>query len=264
MPSHNLVEGNRMSESIRKQRYVREHNSLLAKAEKRALIWIAGRLPRSINSDHLSGLGLGAMFAAGLSFAAYQFTPWAAVGVVFCLGANWFGDSLDGTVARVRGHQRPNYGFYVDHVIDVAGSTLLLAGLAMSGLMNPLLAMVLLVAYLLVSAESYLATHAAGVFRMSFLGFGPTELRLLLGAGALKAAVSPTVALGSLGTFNLFDVGGIVGSVGLAIAFVASALRNTRALYLSEPLPRAATDPAAAQADHSHKSTKPETAGAWS
>ncbi len=107
--------------------------------------------------------------------------------------ANWFGDSLDGTLARVRDQQRPRYGFYVDHVIDVAGSALLLAGMAVSGLMSPLVALTVLSIYLLVSAESYLATHTAGVFRMSFLGFGPTELRMLLIVGAVKAAVSPQV-----------------------------------------------------------------------
>jgi phosphatidylglycerophosphate synthase len=218
-------------------RHVRENKSVLAAAEKRALVWIAGRLPRWINSDHLSALGLGSMAAAGLAFAAFPVSPWAAAGVVACLAANWFGDSLDGTVARVRGHQRPRYGFYVDHAIDLTGSTLLLAGLAFSGLMSPLLAAGLLCAYLLVSAESYLATHAAGVFRMSFLGFGPTELRIVLAAGALKAAQAPFVDLPSLAPVRLFDLGGGVAIAGLLVAFVAAAIRNARALYAAEPLP---------------------------
>lgn len=218
-------------------RHVREHKSVLAAAEKRALIWIAERLPKSINSDHLSALGLISMAGAGLSFAAFRLSPWAAAPFIACLAANWFGDSLDGTVARVRGHQRPRYGFYVDHVIDLAGSTCLLAGLACSGLMNPLLACALLCAYLLVSAESYLATHAAGVFRMSFAGFGPTELRLVLAAGALKAAHSPLVDVAGWTSLRLFDIGGGVAIAGLLVAFAASAIRNTRALYLAEPLP---------------------------
>jgi archaetidylinositol phosphate synthase len=218
--------------------HVREHRSALASIEKRALVWMAKRLPIRINSDHLSALGLASMLAAGLAFALFRFSPWAATAVVLCLTANWFGDSLDGTVARVRGHQRPRYGFYVDHVIDLAGAVFLLTGLAVSGLMNPSLAIVLLAAYLLVSAESYLATHAAGIFRMSFLGFGPTELRLLIAAGAVKAAHSPLVEIASLGPFRLFDIGGIVAIIGLSIAFIVSALRNTRALYRAEPLPR--------------------------
>jgi archaetidylinositol phosphate synthase len=218
--------------------HIRDHRSVLANAEKRLLIAIAKRLPRFINSDHLSGLGLGAIIFAGASFALMGVTPWAAWGVVLALTVNWFGDSLDGTLARVRGHQRPRYGYYVDHVIDVAGTTALMAGLACSTLIDPVLALALLVAYLLVCAESYLGTHAAGVFRMSFLGFGPTELRLLLIAGALKTASSPFVNAPGIGAVRLFDIGAVVAVVGLAIAFMTSAARTTRLLYLAEPLPR--------------------------
>lgn len=215
----------------------RKNRSLLAGPEKRVLIWLANRLPSAINSDHLSAIGLAAMFATGVSFAAFRLTPWAAAGVVISLAINWFGDSLDGTVARVRNQQRPRYGYYVDHVIDLAGTTFLVAGLAASGLMSPLLAAALLAAYLLVSAETYLATHARGVFRMSFLGLGPTELRILVAAGALKAAYNPFVFIGSMGPLALFDIGGAIASVGLALVFVTSAVRNTRALYAAERLP---------------------------
>jgi archaetidylinositol phosphate synthase len=217
--------------------HVRHHKSVLSAAEKRALVWLARRLPHRINSDHLSAIGLLSMLGAGVAFASFSYSPWAVWALIACLAANWFGDSLDGTVARVRGHQRPRYGFYVDHFIDLAGSAGLLAGLAVSGLMNPLLAVTLLSAYLLVSAESYLATHAAGVFRMSFLGFGPTELRIVLALGALKATHAASVQLGSLGSFRLFDIGGAVAVCGLVVAFIASGLRNTFALYRAEPMP---------------------------
>ncbi len=217
--------------------HIRENFGLLAAAEKRTLIWIARRLPAGINSDHLSGLGLAAMAAAGLSFAAFPFTPWAAVGVVASLAVNWFGDSLDGTVARVRGQQRPRFGFYVDHVIDLAGTTCLLAGLACSGLMSPLAAALVLAAYMLVSAETYLATFAAGVFRMSFLGCGPTELRVLLALGAIEAAHDPRVAFGGLGSIRLFDLGAGVAAAGLAVVFGVSAIRNTQALSVADPRP---------------------------
>lgn len=219
--------------------HIREHKSVTAAAEKRLLVWIARHLPLSITSDHLSALGLAAMAAAGLSFGLFEIAPAAAaVGLTASLIANWFGDSLDGTVARVRDQQRPRYGFYVDHVIDIAGSALLLGGLAVSGLMSATIALTLLVAYLLVSAESYLATHAVGVFRMSFLGFGPTELRLLLIAGAIKAASDPIVTVGVLGTVRLFDIGGVIAIGGLVVAFIVSSIRNTRALYRAEPLDR--------------------------
>ena len=217
--------------------HVRENNGLLAEVERRALIWLAHRIPRRINSDHLSALGLSAMAATGLSFAAFVLTPWAAWGVVVSLVFNWLGDSLDGTLARVRGHQRPRYGYYVDHVIDLAGASMLMTGLACSGLMSPLIAAVMLAAYLLVSAETYLATHARGVFRMSVLGFGPTELRILVAAGALRAAYQPSVSLGPLGAVPLFDVGAVIGAASLVLVFVVSAARNTTALYAAEPPP---------------------------
>ena len=217
--------------------HVRENHGLLAAAERRALIWIAERLPRRINSDHLSALGLSAMLGSGLSFAAIALTPWAASSVVLTLALNWFGDSLDGTLARVRSHQRPRYGYYVDHVIDLAGATFLMGGLAVSGLMNPLIASAVLAAYLLVSAETYLATHAHGIFRMSVLGFGPTELRILVAIGALRAAWHPWVSLGPLGTLRLFDVGGAVAAAVLMVVFLVSAVRNTKELYAAEPPP---------------------------
>jgi len=225
--------------------HVRTSTSFTAAAEKRLLVWIAARLPPQVTSDALSALGLASMAAAGASFAAFRWTPWAAAGVVASLAANWFGDSLDGTVARVRRQERPRFGYYVDHAIDLAGTAMLMGGLAISGLMQPALAMAALAAYLLVSAESYLATHAAGVFRMSFLGIGPTELRVLLAAGALKAARSPIVDLFDA-PLRLFDVGGVVALVGLTIAFAAAAVRNTRALHRAEPPPR----PAPLAADH--------------
>ncbi len=211
----------------------------MAGAERRALEWMARRLPEPITPDHLSALGLFSMACAGLAFASFQWAERAAAaGVVAALFANWLGDSLDGTVARVRGMERPRYGYYVDHVIDLAGTAFLFAGIACSGLMSPLLAVVLLAAYLLVSAETYLATHATGVFRMSFFGIGPTELRLLLVAGAVKAAGGATVAIGGLGSVKLFDAGAIIAIGGLAAAFIVSAVGNARALYLAEPAAR--------------------------
>ena len=218
--------------------HARINTSFTAALEKRLLTWIARRLPPWVTSDGLSALGLAAMFAVAVSFALLRSTPWAAAAIVLSLAVNWFGDSLDGTVARVRRQERPRFGYYVDHAIDLAGTTLLMIGVAASGLMHPLLALAVLVGYLLVSAESYLATHAAGVFRMSFLGFGPTELRLVLAMGALKCARSPFIELFGGPTVRLFDVGGLVAIAGLAIAFGAAAVRNTRALHRAEPLPR--------------------------
>jgi phosphatidylglycerophosphate synthase len=217
----------------------REHGSVLAEREARVLIWLARRMPRRVNADHLTALGAIAMAGAGAAFAAARVAPWALTLVPACLALNWFGDSLDGTVARVRGHLRPRYGYYVDHVIDLANAVVLFAGLACSGLMQPWLALALLAAYVLLCAESFLATHAVGVFRLSFSGFGPTELRLVLSAGALAAIQHATIRPFGTGPFLLFDVGGAIALAGMALAFVASALRNGRALYRAEPLPGA-------------------------
>lgn len=218
--------------------HVREHRSLLAAPEKRVLVWIAARLPRWVTPDHLTLLGLASMLVAGLAYWAACWTPWTLPMVVVALATNWFGDSLDGTLARVRNRQRPRYGYYVDHVIDIIGALFLLSGLALSGYMSALVALGLLVAYLMVSAEVFLATHAQGVFRLSSFGFGPTELRIVLAIGTLCLFADPRVPLGSLGAFRLFDVGGVVAIVGLALSLVVSAVRNTRALYLAETVAR--------------------------
>jgi hypothetical protein len=119
------------------------------------LYWIAPRLPSGINSDHLTALGLLSMFFVGVCFAVSEGTPAALFGVVFFLALNWFGDSLDGTLARVRGHQRPRYGFYVDHILDTFGALFVLGGLAISGAMTPIVAAAFLVAYYLLSIEIY-------------------------------------------------------------------------------------------------------------
>ena len=214
--------------------HVREHRSLLAIPEKRLLIWIAERLPRPIHSDHLTVLALGAMVIAGLGYVLSRWDVRALWLTVAALALNWFGDSLDGTLARVRGAERPRYGFYIDHVLDIAGATLLFGGLACSPFMTPLVALALLVAYLLVAGEVFLATAVRGVFRMSVGGIGPTELRILLAAGAVALLNDPHVSLGPL-TVRLFDFGGAVAAAGLIGAFVVSVVRNATALAVAEP-----------------------------
>ena len=217
--------------------HIREHGSLLAVAEKRALIWMARRLPRWVSSDQLTLLGLGAMLAAGLAYWAAGSHPLALWLVVVALGVNWFGDSLDGTVARVRDQQRPMYGYYVDHVIDIVGALFLLGGLALSGYMTPLVALGLLIGYLMLAAEAFLATHAVGVFRLSQMKFGPTELRIILAIGTVYLLYKPWVEVAG-GAYLLFDVGGVVALAGMALALALSVGRNTRDLYRAEPLPR--------------------------
>jgi len=218
--------------------HVRQHGSLLAAVEKKALVWMAERLPRWLNSDHLTLLGFAAMLLAGIGYWVARWNRLALWVVVIALAVNWFGDSLDGTLARVRNQQRPRYGFYVDHVLDMVGTLFLLGGLALSGYMSPLLALGLLVAYLMAAAEEFLSTHVLRVFHLSFLRIGPTELRIILAIGTVYLLHRPWIQLGAIGVFRLFDVGGIIAIAGLVLKFVVCAVRNSRALYLAERLLR--------------------------
>lgn len=220
--------------------HIREHGSVLADAEKRLLVWLALRLPRAVNADHLTTLGALAMVGGGLAFWAASWDRRALWIVPVMLMLNWFGDSLDGTVARVRGHQRPRYGYYLDHVIDLVNATMLFAGMAASGLMHPLVGVGVLLGYVMLCAEAFLATHALGIFRISFSGVGPTELRILLAIGALVAVSRAVVTPFGWPPVRLFDVGGVVAIVGMSGTFAASAWRNARALYKAEPLPEGA------------------------
>jgi phosphatidylglycerophosphate synthase len=213
----------------------RIQTSLLAPLEKRCLIWLAERMPAAVNSDHLTGLAGVSMLAAGLCYWAGS--PAALVGVVGLLALNWFGDSLDGTIARVRRHERPRYGYYVDHVLDVMSILFIFAGLVLGGHMSPMLGAGFLLAYYLVMIEIALAAHAVGTFRMSFGLFGPTELRILLAIGTLRLLWSDEVTIAG-SRHLLFDVGGGIAIAGLIVAFVTSAIGNTVALYRAEPLPR--------------------------
>jgi archaetidylinositol phosphate synthase len=217
-------------------RETRIQASLLANVEKPCLIWIARRLPAWVGSDHLTALGALAMLGAGVSFWMAPGRPLALLAVVFFLAVNWFGDSLDGTVARVRHQERPRYGFYVDHVLDVIGVLLLFSGLVAGGYMTPLVGAGFLVAYYLLNVEIALATHTVGTFRISYWKMGPTEMRILLSVGTLQLLRSPDVALFG-GRYLLFDVGGLVGIAALVATFVAAAISNTRTLYRREPLP---------------------------
>lgn len=210
--------------------------SVLAPLEKRTLIWLASRMPARVNSDHLTGLALVAMLGAGLSYWLASVAPVGLLLVVVCLAVNWFGDSLDGTLARVRNHQRPRYGYYVDHVVDAFGALFLLGGLALSGYMSPFIALGLLLGYFMLSIEVYLAAHTVGEFKISYFKLGPTELRILLAIGNLVLLVHPhAVIFGQ--TYRLFDVGGAIAVVGLFVTLVVSVVKNTRTLYRAEPIP---------------------------
>jgi archaetidylinositol phosphate synthase len=210
--------------------------SFLAPLEKRCLIWLAHHTPRWINSDHLTALGLVALLGAGLSYWYARYNRAGLMLAIVCLALNWLGDSLDGTLARVRQRQRPRYGFYVDHVVDAFGTLFLLSGLALSGYMSHGVALGLLLAYFMLSIEVYLATYTIGTFHLSFWKFSPTELRILLMIGNVALLYHPMARL--LGhTWRLFDVGGVIGIAGMALMLVWAVVRHTLLLYRAERLP---------------------------
>ncbi|HWF92065.1 MAG TPA: CDP-alcohol phosphatidyltransferase family protein [Terriglobales bacterium] len=209
----------------------RIQTSFLSSLEKRALLWLAERLPRWVNSDHLTLLGFTGQIMAGVSYAlASQSQGWLIAGIGF-LAVNWFGDSLDGTLARLRRRERPRYGFYVDHMVDSFGALCIMGGLGLSGFMHPYIAGGLLIGFLLLSIQSYLAAYSIGEFRLSFWNFGPTELRVLLAAGNLALLRWPRVWEHQ---YRLFDIGGLVGIVGMAAMVVFYTASNMWRLYHEE------------------------------
>jgi archaetidylinositol phosphate synthase len=214
----------------------REQTSVLAPLERAALRGLARRMPAWVNSDHLSLLGLVAMFLAGVFYAFSGSSPLLLHLVNLCIFLNWFGDSLDGTLARYRDRQRPRYGFYVDHIIDTFGTMFLILGLALSGYMTERVAAAVLVVFLMLAINSYLAAYSLGIFKISHAIFGPTEIRLLLIIGNLALIHSAHTRIFGH-RFLLFDVGGVISAVAMAAILVFSSIKNTHALYDLERLP---------------------------
>jgi len=222
---------------IKAERSERIQESWVAGIEKRALVWLAQRTPAWVTPDQLTALGLMAQIGAGVSYAISGSHRAALLAVIACLFLNWMGDSLDGTLARTRQQLRPRYGFYVDHMVDSFGSLALMGGLALSGYMNPAIAIGLLIGFLMLSIQSYLAAHTVGEFRLSFWKFGPTELRLLLAAGSLALFWKPQVHLFG-NVWKLFDVGGAIGIAGMSLMVVVATAQNTMRLYREERIAR--------------------------
>ena len=215
---------------------VRVNEALTASMEKRALHWFARRAPRWLTSDQLTLLGLGAQITAGVFYALARYDRRALLLVIVCLVLNWFGDSMDGTLARVRCQQRPRYGFYVDHMVDVFGAVALMGGLGLSGLVHWQVAVAMLIVFLLLSSESYLATYTLSRFQLSQGIFGPTEIRILLIIGNLALLHSPFATVLHRRVL-LFDLGGTIAAVVMLAMAIALTLRHTAQLFREEPLP---------------------------
>jgi archaetidylinositol phosphate synthase len=214
---------------------LRLQESFTATAERKALLWLATRMPPWVNSDHLTMAGFAAMFLAGASYALARTNRAGLLLATVFLAVNWFGDSLDGTLARVRNRQRPRYGFYVDHMIDTFGGLFLMGGLAISGFLDWRIALGMFIAFLMLSVQVYLATYTVGNFQLSFAKLGPTEIRILLAAGNAALWFRPDARIfGS--PYRLFDAGGIIAIAGMAGMLIVSTICNTVKLYRAETL----------------------------
>jgi archaetidylinositol phosphate synthase len=214
----------------------REPTFLLAKPEKRLLRWIAARLPRWILPDDLTALGVLAAFAI---CGAYQLSNdsvawlWVASGL---LVVHWLGDSLDGTLARVRGIERPRYGFYLDHLVDAVSTAAIGIGLGLSPFMLLSVGTIVVVAYLMLSINVYLESYALGRFSIGYGLIGPTELRLIL--IALNTALALHLGLDfSIGHLNMtvFDLVGLGLAGTMIVLLVGRVARNLRTLGRREP-----------------------------
>jgi len=214
----------------------RIHTALTAGIEKQLLTWMARRTPAAIGPDHLTILGFVSQLLAGGAYALASHDGRMLWLVNLFLFLNWLGDSLDGTLARVRREERPRYGFYVDHMADTFGALALMAGLGLSGYLHWPIAAGMLAGYYVLSIESYLATHTIGRFHLSHGPFGPTEIRILLAVGNAVLVTHPYANIAGR-SFLLFDVGGAVAIAGMTAMALVAVVRNTAALYREEALP---------------------------
>jgi archaetidylinositol phosphate synthase len=214
----------------------REKTFLLARPEARVLEWIARRLPRRVMPDHLTLLGVVAAVGIAAAYALSNRDPvwlWAASGL---LVVHWLGDSLDGTLARVRRSERPRYGYYLDHLVDAIATALIGIGLGLSPYMLLATGLVIVVTYLVLSINTYLETNTLGVFSLGYGRLGPTEARLAL------IAMNTVLALGLVAPVSILGVGvSVLDLVGLGLAGLmlgalgARAARNLRELARREP-----------------------------
>jgi phosphatidylglycerophosphate synthase len=215
----------------------REPNFLLARAEKRALRAIAGRLPRWVLPDDLTALGVLSALGICTAYVLSNYDPvwlWVASGL---LVVHWLGDSLDGTLARVRGIQRPRYGYYLDHLVDAVSTALIGIGLGLSPYMLLSIGTLIVVAYLILSINVYLEAHALGRFSIGYGLIGPTEIRLILIGLNTALALAPGGVHFTVGhtRFTPLDLVGMAIAGVMVVLLLARVVRNLRELAALEP-----------------------------
>jgi phosphatidylglycerophosphate synthase len=221
----------------------REKTFLLAGVESRALEWIARRLPAHVLPDHLTALGVAAAAAVAAAYALSNESPlWLWVASALLL-VHWLGDSLDGTLARVRKIERPKYGYYLDHLVDAVATALIGIGLGLSPHMLLATGLLIVIAYLVLSINTYLETSVFGTFSLGYGRFGPTEARIALIAVNAAMALGLGLGIDVLGIHaTLLDAVGLAAVGAMLAGLGVRATRNLRRLAEREPpaTPRAA------------------------
>ena len=214
----------------------REKTFLLAHHEARALDWVARRLPAPVTPDHMTILGVLAAFGIAAAYVLSNGDRAWLWGASALLVVHWLGDSLDGTLARVRRAERPAYGYYLDHLVDAVATAVIGVGLGLSPFMLLATGLAIVIAYLVLSINTYLETQALGVFSLGYGRLGPTEARLALialnTALALGAGLGGSVA--GLGV-TVLDALGLAVVVAMLAGLGFRAARNLRLLAEREP-----------------------------
>jgi phosphatidylglycerophosphate synthase len=201
----------------------------LAARERQLLTWLCSRMPRWVTPDRLTFLGMVGAFMIFLGYVASALNPsWLLVAIAGYF-IQWFGDSMDGSIARYRRIERPSYGYFIDHSCDGLATLLILAGIGLSPYVTMDIAMVALAGYLLLSIHAYLSARVIGEFKLSYLAAGPTELRLILIALTLMMMVLGS-GPGLFGRVSGFDI--FVGTAGtiLILLFIIQTLVTGRRL----------------------------------
>lgn len=176
-----------IEESGQPVHHLRVNNSFLATHERNALMWLAARMPSAVTPDHLTLLGLVGAFLVLAGFVASRASPWFVSFAIMGLFLNWLGDSLDGTLARYRKIERPDFGYFLDHSCDLVAQTFIFVGLGLSPYFTLFSALLALSMYLLMTSFTYLKVLILKTHHLSYYGMGATELRLLLVAWTLFA-----------------------------------------------------------------------------
>ena len=225
---------------------VRIQTSFLNAIEKKVLVWLAERQPKWMTSDILTYIGT---FGAVVIAAGYILSAWninflwlSSLGFVI----NWYGDSLDGTLARVRKTQRPVYGYYIDHTIDCINEFIMFIGIGMSGLMHFSLAMVILAVYFMLTINVSINAHLKKEFRLTYAKLGPTEFRILaIIANTVLALVRPIsefaltfFIFGREFTLASLDIVGIIVLLVLAVIYLTTIVKDGRGYAEMDPMPK--------------------------